>query len=55
MKASIEEKFAYPVFVKPATLGSSVGMTKVHNAEEFGPALDFAAEYGMKISGGESL
>jgi len=49
VKASIEEKFAYPVFVKPATLGSSVGMTKVHNAEELGPALDFAAEYGMKI------
>jgi D-alanine-D-alanine ligase len=49
VKASIEGKFAYPVFVKPATLGSSVGMTKVHNAEELGPALDFAAEYGMKI------
>ena len=49
VKASIEEKFAYPVFVKPATLGSSVGMTKVHNAEELGPALSFAAEYGMKI------
>src|SRR5579864_8466008 len=26
----IEKKFEYPVFVKPATLGSSVGMTKVH-------------------------
>ncbi len=49
IKASIESKFPYPVFVKPATLGSSVGMTKVHNAEELGPALDFAAEYGMKI------
>ncbi|MGB2628191.1 MAG: D-alanine--D-alanine ligase family protein [Candidatus Acidiferrum sp.] len=49
IKASIEGKFSYPLFVKPATLGSSVGMTKVHNAEELGPALDFAAEYGMKI------
>ncbi len=49
IKASIEAKFSYPLFVKPATLGSSVGMTKVHNAEELGPALDFAAEYGMKI------
>jgi D-alanine-D-alanine ligase len=48
-RTSVEEKFAYPVFVKPATLGSSVGMTKVHNAEELGPALNFAAEYGMKI------
>ena len=49
VRASIEEKFEYPVFVKPATLGSSVGMTKVHNSEELGPALDFAAEYGLKI------
>jgi D-alanine-D-alanine ligase len=49
VKASIEEKFEYPVFVKPATLGSSVGMTKVHNTEELAPALNFAAEYGMKI------
>jgi D-alanine-D-alanine ligase len=49
VKAEIEEKFAYPVFVKPATLGSSVGMTKAHNADELGPALDFACEYGMKI------
>lgn len=49
VKAAVEEKFEYPVFVKPATLGSSVGMTKVHNAEELGPALDFAAEYGLKI------
>ena len=45
----IEAKFPYPVFVKPATLGSSVGMTKVHKAEELGPALTLACEYGMKI------
>ena len=49
VKAEIEQAFPYPVFVKPATLGSSVGMTKVHNAEELGPALDFACEFGMKI------
>jgi len=45
----IEEKFAYPVFVKPATLGSSVGMTKVHAREELAPALNLAAEFAMKI------
>src|ERR1700751_3343954 len=28
VQTRIEEKFAYPVFIKPATLGSSVGMTK---------------------------
>lgn len=49
VKSEIEENFSYPVFVKPATLGSSVGMTKVHKAEELGPALDLACEFGMKI------
>jgi D-alanine-D-alanine ligase len=49
VRAEIEEEFPYPVFVKPATLGSSVGMSKVHSADELGPALDAACEYGMKI------
>jgi D-alanine-D-alanine ligase len=49
VKAAIEEKFPYPVFVKPANLGSSVGMSKVHTAEELVPALDLACEFGMKI------
>jgi D-alanine-D-alanine ligase len=49
VKAEIEKKFPYPVFVKPATLGSSVGMTKAHHTEELGPALDLACEFGMKI------
>jgi D-alanine-D-alanine ligase len=45
----VEKTFKYPVFVKPATLGSSVGMTKVHSREELAPALDLAAEFAMKI------
>ena len=49
VQAEIEAKFGYPVFVKPATLGSSVGMTKAHSAEELKPALNLACEYGMKI------
>jgi D-alanine-D-alanine ligase len=49
VREKIEEEFSYPVFVKPATLGSSVGMTKVHKADELGPALDLACEFGMKI------
>jgi len=49
VQAEIEAKFAYPVFVKPATLGSSVGMTKVHEASELAPALNLACEFGMKI------
>jgi D-alanine-D-alanine ligase len=49
VRAEIEKEFEYPVFVKPATLGSSVGMTKVHTAEELGPALNLACEFAMKV------
>ncbi|HXX14150.1 MAG TPA: D-alanine--D-alanine ligase family protein [Candidatus Eremiobacteraceae bacterium] len=49
IQQEIEGQFAYPLFVKPATLGSSVGMSKVHSAEELAPALDLACEFGMKI------
>jgi D-alanine-D-alanine ligase len=49
IQQAIERKFEYPVFVKPATLGSSVGMTKVHSPAELAPALNLAAEFAMKI------
>jgi D-alanine-D-alanine ligase len=49
IQRAIEKKFKYPVFVKPATLGSSVGMTKAHSREELAPALNLAAEFAMKI------
>ena len=49
IQKQIEKKFRYPVFVKPATLGSSVGMTKVHSRAELAPALDLASESAMKI------
>jgi len=49
VQKQIEKKFRYPVFVKPATLGSSVGMTKVHSREELAPALNLASEFAMKI------
>src|SRR5437667_48256 len=49
IQSAIEAKFEYPVFVKPATLGSSVGMTKVHSREELAPALNLACEFAMKI------
>src|SRR5947209_5872759 len=49
VRRCIEKKFKYPVFVKPATLGSSVGMTKVHSREELPPALNLASEFAMKI------
>src|SRR3989475_9782972 len=46
---AIAKKFRYPLFVKPATLGSSVGMSKVHSHAELAPALNLAAEFAMKI------
>jgi D-alanine-D-alanine ligase len=49
LQRMIEAKFKYPVFVKPATLGSSVGMTKVHSRAELAPALNLASEFAMKI------
>ena len=49
IEKQIEKKFRYPLFVKPATLGSSVGMTKVHSRLELAPALDLASEFAMKI------
>ncbi|HKS68316.1 MAG TPA: D-alanine--D-alanine ligase family protein [Candidatus Acidoferrales bacterium] len=45
----IRKKLMFPLFVKPATLGSSVGMTRVTNAKEIGKAMDFAAEFALKI------
>jgi D-alanine-D-alanine ligase len=45
----VAKKFRFPLFVKPATLGSSVGMTKVHKREELAAALDLAAEFAQKI------
>jgi D-alanine-D-alanine ligase len=45
----IRQQFRGPVFVKPAALGSSVGMTKVKNDRELVAALDLAGQYGMKL------
>jgi D-alanine-D-alanine ligase len=46
--AAVEARLEYPVFVKPANLGSSVGMTKAHDRAELGPALELAAVYDRK-------
>ncbi|HEX6466419.1 MAG TPA: D-alanine--D-alanine ligase family protein [Terriglobales bacterium] len=45
----IESELKYPVFVKPANLGSSVGISKAHDRVELGPAMDLAAGYDRKI------
>jgi D-alanine-D-alanine ligase len=49
VRAECEAAFAYPWFVKPANLGSSVGISKVHEASELGPAMDEAARYDRKL------
>jgi len=45
----IATQFGYPVFVKPANLGSSVGVSKAHDAGELHAALALAARYDRKI------
>ena len=47
--SSIENGFEYPLFVKPTNLGSSVGITKVHEKEELEGAIDLASSYDRKI------
>lgn len=47
--AQVEAALKYPVFVKPANLGSSVGISKVHDRKELGPALRLAAKYDRKL------
>ena len=39
----------YPVFVKPANLGSSVGISKANNGEELKKAVELAASFDRKI------
>src|SRR5579863_9626174 len=45
----VESKLKYPVFVKPANLGSSVGISKAHDGKELGPAIEEAAKFDRKI------
>jgi D-alanine-D-alanine ligase len=47
--ALVERALKYPVFVKPANLGSSVGISKAHDRKELGPALELAAKYDRKL------
>jgi D-alanine-D-alanine ligase len=45
----IEATIDYPCFVKPANLGSSVGITKVRSRSELEAALDNAASYDRRV------
>jgi D-alanine-D-alanine ligase len=45
----IEAALQYPLFVKPANLGSSVGISKVHDRSELAAAMDEAASFDRKL------
>ena len=45
----VANPFGYPVFVKPARLGSSVGISKVHDEAELGPAVELARRHDEKV------
>jgi D-alanine-D-alanine ligase len=45
----IESALKYPVFVKPANLGSSVGISKVHDRSELAAAMGLAASFDRKL------
>ena len=45
----VEKALAYPLIVKPADSGSSVGITAVHNREELVDAIDNAVSYSKRI------
>jgi D-alanine-D-alanine ligase len=45
----VANPFGYPVFVKPARLGSSVGISKVHDASELEPAVALARRHDEKV------
>jgi D-alanine-D-alanine ligase len=47
--AQVEAALKYPVFVKPANLGSSVGISKAHDRKELSAALKLAAKYDRKL------
>ena len=47
--AKIEAALKYPLFIKPANLGSSVGISKAHDRKELGPALTLASHYDRKL------
>jgi len=49
IEKQVASKLKYPVFVKPANLGSSVGISKAHDRKELGPAIEEAAKFDRKI------
>ena len=55
LSAEMAAELGYPLFVKPANLGSSVGITKVHAQDELIPAMELAASLDRRIMVEESI
>lgn len=49
VERTLETSLRYPFFVKPANLGSSVGISKVHDRSELASAMDLAAGFDRKL------
>lgn len=49
LKEWVRQELGYPVFSKPANLGSSVGIRKIHDESEFEDALRFSAQFDRKV------
>jgi D-alanine-D-alanine ligase len=49
IRRSLSKEFGYPMFSKPANLGSSVGVCKIHSDKEFDDALRHSAQFDRKI------
>lgn len=49
MKRSLSKEFGYPMFSKPANLGSSIGICKIHSESEFEQSIKHSAQFDSKI------
>jgi D-alanine-D-alanine ligase len=49
LKRSLPQELGYPMFSKPANLGSSVGVNKIHSPQEFESKLRHSAQFDRKI------
>jgi len=45
----VEKEFGYPLFSKPANLGSSVGVRKIHSRKELAEAVTYSAQFDRKV------
>ena len=49
VKKSAARRFGYPMFCKPANLGSSVGVRKIHSEKEFEESVRYSARFDSKV------